>query len=295
MTTHIGRVCVLAVVGFAAASCARGAEDAPPVATPSVTLSRSDVGVGTPVEITYRFAVAADAPAFAEDYLVFVHFLDVDREQMWDDDHEPATPTTQWKPGATIEYTRTVFIPKFPYVGETAIEVGLYSRQTGERLPLAGMDSGMRAYRVATLTMSLKSDNLFVIFKDGWHETEVSDDGAQQWQWSRQESTLSFRNPKADVVLLLDLDQPVKAMPDPQRVEVRVGGAVVDAFPLPVGQRVLRRLTLTAAQLGSGENVEMAIAVDRTFIPSAVPALSSTDPRELGVRVFRAYVEVRPK
>ena len=295
MSKPVGRTCALIVAALVAASCSRGNEEARPVATPSVTLSRADVGVGTPVEITYRFAVAPDAPALAQDYIVFVHFLDVDREQMWDDDHEPATPTTQWKPGATIEYTRTVFVPKFPYVGETAIELGLYSPESGERLPLAGDDSGMRAYRVATFTMSLKSDNLFVIFTDGWHETEVSDDGRQQWQWSTKEGTLSFRNPKSDAIVLVELDQPVRPFDTPQRVEVKVGGAVVDGFELPFGARTLRRLSLTAAQLGAGENVDMAISVDRTFIPSAIPALSSNDPRELGVRVFRAYVEARPK
>jgi hypothetical protein len=31
--------------------------------------------------------------------------------------------------------------------------------------------------------------------------------------------------------------------------------------------------------------------VDKTFIPSSVPELRSTDPRELGVRVFRAFVQ----
>jgi hypothetical protein len=37
---------------------------------------------------------------------------------MWTDDHTPPVPTTQWKPGQTVEYTRTVFIPIFPYVGD---------------------------------------------------------------------------------------------------------------------------------------------------------------------------------
>ena len=60
-----------------------------------------------------------------------------------------ADADAQWKPGATIEYTRTMFVPKFPYVGETSVEVGLYSPKTGERLPLVGDDAGMRSYRVA--------------------------------------------------------------------------------------------------------------------------------------------------
>ena len=275
----------------AAAACAREEGDAKAIATPAVTLSRSDAAVGTPVDFTYRFTVAPDAPPFAEDYIVFVHFVDADREQMWTDDHEPPTPTRQWKPGATIEYGRTIFIPKFPYVGATTVELGLYSPGSGERLPLAGEDAGMRAYRVARFNMTVQSDNLFVIFKDGWHETEVGGDGGLEWQWSKKEGTVAFRNPKRDAVLLLQVDQAVNALPAPQRVEVRLGATVVDSFALPVGIRELRRIQLPATLLGAAETIELAVAVDQTFVPAEVPSLRSSDSRELGVRVFRAYVE----
>jgi hypothetical protein len=50
---------------------------------------------------------------------------------------------------------------------------------------------------------------------------------------------------------------------------------------------------VTAPRLGSADTVEMKIVVDRTFVPAQVPELKSTDPRELGVRVFRAYIETR--
>jgi len=279
------------LISSVAAACARTPDDVPPVATPSATVSRADAAVGSPVDITYRFAVASDAPRFAEDYLVFVHFLDADRERMWTDDHEPPTPTRQWKPGETIEYTRTIFIPKFPYVGATTVELGLYSRETGERLPMTGQDSGMRAYQVASFNMSLQADNLFVIFKDGWHETEVSEDGGLEWQWSRKEGTLAFRNPKRDAQLFLQVDQAVNGLTEPQRVEVRLGGSVVDTFSLPAGVRELRRIALPATLLGRGDTVEMTVAVDRTFVPADLPALRSSDARELGIRVFRAYVE----
>ena len=276
-----------------ATACSRKVEEVKPVATPTVTLSRADAAVGTPVDVTFKFVVAPDAPAFAEDYVVFVHFVDADGEQMWTDDHEPPTPTRQWKPGATIEYARTIFIPKFPYVGATDVQLGLYSRTSGERLPLAGEDAGMRGYRVARFNMTLQSENLFVIFKDGWHETEVADDGAQEWQWSRKRGTIAFRNPKTDAVLLLEVDQPVMAFTEPQQVEVRAGDVLLDSFTLPVGARQLRRIALPAAQLGGAENVELSIAVDRTFVPASIPDLRSADPRELGARVFRAYVEER--
>ena len=83
--------------------------------------------LGAPVEVTYKFVVAPNAPKINENYKVFVHFLDADREQMWTDDHDPAVPTTQWKPGQTVEYTKTMFVPVYPYQGRTTVLMGLYS------------------------------------------------------------------------------------------------------------------------------------------------------------------------
>ena len=73
--------------------------------------------------------------------------------------------------------------------------------------------------------MRLESDTLVVVFSDGWHETEVATEGAgREWQWSKKEATLSFRNPKRGVRLFLQADQPVKeAFSEPQRVEMRIG------------------------------------------------------------------------
>lgn len=273
-------------------ACGRAADTAVPVATPTVTVSRPEALVGGPLEMTYRFAVSPSAPAFADDYWVFVHFLDVDGELMWTDDHEPPTPTRQWKQGATIEYTRTMFVPKFPYVGETRVEVGLFSRRRNERLPLNATTRGQRSYQVSAFNLQLQSDSLFVVFKDGWHATEQAEGSAQEWQWSKKLATLAFRNPRHDATLYLHLDRGA-GFPEPQQVELRIGDAAIDSFALAPAQAEMRKVKLSAAQLGSGDTVEVQVSVDRTFIPATVPALKSADQRELGVRVFRAFVEAR--
>ena len=288
MLTFLTRALMLFAACAAAAGCGGDADEAPPVATPSVTLSRTSAAIGTPLDVTYRFVVAAGAPAFQQDYTVFVHFVDADGELMWTDDHQPPTPTRQWKGGARIEYSRTVFVPKFPYAGEARVNVGLYDPASGDRLPLAATPAGQRAYQVATFEMREQADNVFVVFRDGWHDTEVEPTGLE-WQWSRKEGIVSFRNPKRDALLLVQLDQP--AFRGGQQVMLRVGSTVVDTFPLAQGESALRRLNLTAAQLGDAETVEMGIAVDKTFVPATVPELKSSDARELGVRVFRVYVE----
>src|SRR5262249_5625551 len=92
-----------------ASSCARKEPEAAPVATPSVTLNRDRAPLGSPIDITYKFVVA-DGARFDEDYRVMVHVLDTDEEMIWTDDHNPPVPTRQWKPGQTVEYTRTIFL-----------------------------------------------------------------------------------------------------------------------------------------------------------------------------------------
>ena len=96
-----------AAMPLVGAGCDKKESSAPSVAAPSVTLSHDRVPAGSPLEITYKFVVASDAH-FGEDYRVFVHIMDADEEQMWDDDHNPPTPTSQWKPGQAIEYARTI-------------------------------------------------------------------------------------------------------------------------------------------------------------------------------------------
>jgi hypothetical protein len=276
------------------AGCGPTQQAETPLVTPTITLTRSDAAIGMPIEMAYRFAVAATAPAFTEDDTVFVHFLDADGELMWTDDHQPAVPTTQWKPGQAIEYSRTMFIPKFPYSGETSVVIGIYSPRSGGRVPMAGQTKGQREYQVASFNLHPQTDNLYVVFKDGWHETEVAEEASGlEWQWSKKTATLVFRNPMRDVLFYFLCDQPVKVLGAPQQVELRIGPTVIDSFALPAGPRELRKVNLTSAQLGNGETVEVTVAADRTFVPASTTQLKSTDSRELGIRVFRAYVQAK--
>ena len=107
---------------------------------------------------------------------MFVHVLDPDGEQMWTDDHLPPTPTSQWKPGQTVEYTRTVFVPIYPYVGEAVVRLGLYDPTTQQAAALnAPRTSRREEYQVAKFQLQPQTENIFLIFKDGWHPAEVAD------------------------------------------------------------------------------------------------------------------------
>ena len=284
---------VLAMLVASVSACKRKEPPAPPMATPSVKLSHDKAPLGSPLDITYRFVVANDAH-FDQDYRVLVHVVDVDEEMIWDDDHNPAIPTSQWKPGQTVEYTRTVFIPIYPYVGEASIQVGLYSTANQKRLSLAGEDAGQRAYKVSKLQLQPQTENVFTVFKDGWHPAETAEHNARiEWQWTKKDATLAFKNPKKDCVFYLVVDSPGGVFTEVQQVRVLIGSDLVEAFTLEPKQPQLRKIKLTAAQLGTADTTELRIAVDKTYVPALLPASNSKDPRDLGIRVFHAFVDPR--
>ncbi len=274
-------ICALAVL----AACQKKETSEPPVATPSLTFAKDKVPIGSAVTLDYKFQVAPNA-SFDKNYWVFVHVLDPEGELMWVDDHLPPTPTTQWKAGQTIEYKRTVFVPNYPYIGEAVVRLGLYDQANGTRLTLNAPEASRKEYVVAHFQVLPSSENVFLIYKDGWHPAEVdAKNPANEWQWTKKTATISFRNPKEDSTLYLEYDARTDLFNPPQQVTISIGGQPIASFAADARMPGLKTFLITAAQLGSADMVDLAITVDRTFTPGG------SDPRELGIRVFHAYLE----
>ena len=290
-------IALVLLAGFGA-GCSKN-DEAPPVASVSLTTGSKRVPLGSPVEITYRFEVAPGAKIDG-DYRVFVHVNRDDGTTIWNDDHElPAgQATSTWKPGQVVEYTRTRFIPSFSYVGQATIQMGLY--RDNQRLPLSGPDpadreSRERSYKVATLELLPRSENVQVIRLNGWHKGEyAAEDAAIDWQWMQKQATLSFRNnPHRDVLFYLEFDTRADLFAaKPQTITVYAGNEAVATFTAPEPGIYLKKIPITAAQLGTGEMAELRIDVDQTFVPAKLPG-GSKDQRELGIRVYHAFIEPR--
>lgn len=292
MVSRLRTAAVLTTLAVTLAACGKAEDTTPPVGTLEVSLSRQKVALGSPVEVTYKFTAAANAPDLGA-RRVFVHFLDADEELMWTDDHEPPTPTTEWKPGQPVEYKRMMFVPSYPYVGAAKVVAGIYSPSNNDRLKLTNEDRGDRSYTVVDFELLPQTENIFVIFKDGWHPAEVVAEGAgrTEWQWTKKEATLAFRNPKRDVVLFLQVDNPATGPNAAQQLTINVGGQPLTTVALSATESPVRTYAITAAQLGTGDMVEMTFTADKTFVPALDPAMKSGDPRELGVRVFHAFIQ----
>ena len=279
--------CALAAVALS--GCTSSDPAAAPMVTPTVTLSRQKVVLGTPVDMTYKFVVANDAK-FSMDYHVMVHFGDQDDQLIFTDDHDPPKPTSQWKPGETIEYTRTFFVPVYPYVGKTNVEIGMFAPGAKLRVPMSGTDTGHRSYQVATLVLAQQNEGVSLIFKEGFHGVEGAAANGVGWHWTKREAAFAVKNPKKDCIFYLDVDNPSALLNEPQQVTVSLAGTMIDQFTVtPQKGSVLRKTNIPAAAWGSAENVELKINVDKTFIPEQLSP-SQKDPRELGIRVLHAAV-----
>lgn len=278
------------------AGCSKN--EAPAVASVSVTPSRTRVALGSPVDFTYKFTAAPGAKLPAG-YTVFVHMRDSQGNSLpWSDDHAPVPPTDQWQPGQTITYTRTIFAPVMPYLGDVSVEVGLY--RDSDRLTLSGPDAtdkgamSRREYKVATLQVVPNSENIFLSYKSGWNQEEVSaSNPAMGWRWTQKSAVITFPNPKRDATFYLEYDARPDNFPgQPQQVTVYSNGQAVGTWAADSPGVQLKRVPLTSAQLGTADLAEVKIDVDKSFVPAQMPN-GGRDTRELGIRVYHAFVEVR--
>lgn len=280
----------IAVVAMAlaggSASCSKKEDKTPPVATPTFTASKARIGLGGPVDLTFQFDVIAP---ITEDYRVLVHLVNPDGDTIWIDDHEPAVPTSQWKPGQKIQYTRQRFMPVLPFTGEATVRVGLYKGD--QRLPLQGADPNQRTYKVGTLQLLPQSENVFIIYKSGWNAPEFTPDNSREWQWTQKSATVNFKNPRKDVTLYLESDARVDLFTPAQQMAIVVGGKTVKTFEANSASAVLQRISITAAELGNDDMVEMRLDLDRAFVPAKLPGANTQDSRELGIRVYHFFVD----
>ena len=279
---------ILAVLGLITITACRPQEETVPcVATAAVTLASDRAAIGSPLKVTYRFDVAQNA-SIPQDYTVFVHVLDDQQESLWGDDHQPAQATSSWKAGQRVEYTRTVFVPNYPYIGPAHVRIGLYQPSTGQRLPLCGTEVSRREYEVARFQLLPQSENIFLIYKEGWHPSEVAaENPTVEWQWTKKAATISFRNPKKDGTFYLEFDARIDKFSSPQQVTVKSRDQVIGTFAADAKERKLVSFPVTAAQLGSADMSELTLEVDQTFVPGG------GDARELGIRVFHAFIEAK--
>lgn len=258
--------------------------------TPAVSMSRLRTPLGSAIELTYTWTAGPQAKKLDKDYHVFVHFLDSHRVQLFDDDHVPVPATNTWEPGQTYTYKRTKFVPIYPYVGEVEVRMGLTPPSgRGERPALKGDDAGLREYRVGKMELLPQTENIFLVYKEGWHTPEASPQNPSlERTWTKKEGLVSFKNPKKDVIVYLEADTNAKAFSEPPVLTVAVGGGTGLVIPIQGSELFLQKIRFAKQDLGEAEWVDLRLSMNQSFVPKTLGI--NEDERELGLLVYHLYV-----
>ncbi len=285
------RVLVLALIPLASLSgaCKRKPAEVNDI-TPSVSFNRSRAPLGSAVEVTYTWTTGPAFKPLKQDYRALAHVLDTHSVVLFTDDHAPIPPPSTWEPNKTYTYQRTIFVPVYPYVGPGQVVMGLYpATGKGERVAMKGEDVGLRAYKVGTMELLPQTDNIFLVYKEGWHSPEASPQNpGLERTWSKKEALVSFKNPKKDVILYLEADTNYKAFTQPPVLTVSVGGTTGLTIPVESSEVFLKKIRFKAESLGAGDWVDLKLAMNQAFVPKAVGL--NQDDRELGLLVYHLFV-----
>jgi len=280
-------VAVLAIIPALNACRRRKAAEVNDI-VPSFTVNRPRAPLGSAVEITYNWKLEPSAKKLGKDYKALVHFLDSHGVMLFDDDHMPTPATTAWEPGKTYSYTLTKFIPIYPYVGESEVRMGLYRDR--ERVALKAEDTGMQEYKVGKIELLPQTENIFLVYKDGWHNPESrTDNPGLEVTWTKKDALVSFKNPKKDVLVYLEADTNSKAFDAPPVLTVAVAGKTGLVVPIESSEVFLKKIRVKAADLGNEEWVDLRLSMNQSFVPK-LKGVNATDDRELGLMVYHLYV-----
>ena len=259
--------------------------------TPSFAVNRDRAPLGSAVEMTYTWTAGPSAKKLTQEYRALVHFLDAHRTLLFTDDHVPTPPPSTWEPGKTYSYTRTVFIPFYRYAGEVQVVMGLYPISgKGERVGLKGEDTGLREYKVAKMELLPQTENIFLVYKDGWHSPESSaQNPGLERTWTKKDALVAFKNPKKDILIYLEADTNVKAFDAPPVLILAVAGKTGVQVPITDSEVFMKKVRVKAADLGTEEWVDLRLSMNQSFVPK-VKNLNAMDDRELGLMVYHLFV-----
>jgi hypothetical protein len=170
--------------------------------------------------------------------------------------------------------------------------MGLYPHPgRGPRPVLKGEDKGQHEYRVAKMELLPQTENIFLVYKEGWHNPEpLPENPSIERTWTKKEALVSFKNPKKDVVIYLQADTPPKYFPQPPVLTLSVNGKTGIVVPIENPAVFLKKVKVKAADLGTDEWVDLRFTMNSSFVPKNLNPPLNNDDRELGLLVYNLYV-----
>ena len=239
-------------------------------------------------DIQYGWKTGADFIKAGTDLTVFVHFWH-GSNLLFQDDHIPPVPTSQWEPGQEYKYQRRIYIPSFidefdpTFKGDETLRlsVGLYNPydRSGE--------SQREVLNTSLKVVPPPPDVPEIVYEKGWHEQEIDPKSPlRKWRWTSGEARCIVDNPHQDSLLVIRGGVNKEVFTD-QKVIFKINDMVLEEF-IPDEASFEKSYTVKKEMLGEKDEFTLTVAVDKTFIPSKVFP-QNIDQRELGCAVSFIY------
>jgi len=236
----------------------------------------------------YHWKTANDFPGVGKNYTVYVHFWH-GKNLLFQDDHVPLVPTSQWEAGKEYTYERRIYIPAFidefdpEFKGAETLKlvVGFYNLydRTGE----SKRDILIKHLKV----LPPPPDVPELIYESGWYDLEVDPDAVlKQWRWTAREARCVADNPRRDALLIIRGAVNKDKLPD-QKVIFKIDDVILDEF-VPSETVFEKSYTIKKEMLGDKDEFYLVVTTDQTFVPAKVYP-QSRDERELGLQVSFIY------
>ncbi|MBI2566482.1 MAG: hypothetical protein HYV63_05565 [Candidatus Schekmanbacteria bacterium] len=224
--------------------------------------------------------------------MVYAHFVDERGRILFQDDHAPLPPMSEWKPGSTISYRRLIYAPPLELDSRLTVVVGVYDPvPDGARYQLAGGDSRDAVPASLAATRSIipftPIEGLDTIFLEGWYAPEFDPVSDNHWRWSGPKSVASVPRPKRDSVLFLSGSVPATEFAAPANVKLLINGQELASIT-PDGTFVFMK-AVPPALLGEQPRADLTVTCDQSFVPAAKGG--SSDTRQLSVLMRVLHVQ----
>jgi len=129
-----------------------------------------------------------------------------------------------------------------------------------------------------------------IIYDDGWHQPEtnmqIKNPEERNWRWTSKRSVCIIENPKKESTLIIRGAMDKNKIKD-QKVIIKINDQILEEF-IPEQNVFIKKYTIAAEKLGAGDDFNLIIETDKTFIPSKLNP-ENKDNRELGIQIFFLY------
>jgi len=286
MRRKILGLCLVGVMALTLSTCKRTTRVKG--ITLEVTFSELELSDNLITDMQYTWKTNSEYIQVQQDYNVYVHFWHKEN-MLFQDDHVPDTPTSEWEPEKVYTYSRRIHIPAFidefdpEFKGEETLKLSIGLDSPFDRSGKSKREVLKKNLKVLPPPL----DTPEILYEDGWYNQESNPKSfLKQWRWTKGDAKCVIDNPHRDALLLIrgGVNQ---AVLDDQMVILKINDLVLDKF-IPEKGHFEKSYPIKKEMLGDRDEFTLTVSTDKTFIPAEVVP-DSKDKRELGVQISFIY------